>query len=66
MLCLFAIIYLLGHVLFIIFAWIIPKRRQKIFLKKMPQANNISDENQLIELENLLGYERSMDKITID
>ncbi|CAF1179128.1 unnamed protein product [Adineta steineri] len=66
MLCLFAIIYLLGHVLFIIFAWIIPKRRQKIFLKKMPQTNNISDENQLIELENLLGYERSMDKITID
>ena len=59
-------IYLLGHVLFIIFAWILPKRRQKIFLKKIPQTINKTDEKQPIELENLLGYERSVDKITID
>jgi hypothetical protein len=62
----FAAIFLLGHILFIVFAWIIPNRRQKIFLTKNPQTINISDDKQPIELENLLGYERSIDKITVD
>jgi hypothetical protein len=59
-------IFIIGHILFIIFAWIIPKRRQKIFIKKMPETINKSDDKQPIEIENLLGYERSVDKITID
>jgi hypothetical protein len=62
----FAAIFILGHILFIIFAWILPKRRQKIFLKKMPQTINKSDDKQPIVLENLLGYERSVEKITTD
>ena len=65
-LSLFGATYLIGHVLFIIFAWILPKRRQRLFLKKIPQTIMTSDEKQLIELEHLLGYERSMDKKVVD
>lgn len=50
----FGSVYLLGHLVFVVFAWIRPKRRQKIFLQTLP-----STENQTIELENLIGYERS-------
>jgi hypothetical protein len=62
----FGSLFIIGHILFIIFAWILPKRRQKIFVKHMPQTMNKSDEKQPIELENLLGYERSVEKISID
>ena len=62
----FGTIYIIGHIIFIICAWIIPRRRQKLFLKKIPQTTGTSDEKQLIELENLLGYERSIDKIAVD
>jgi hypothetical protein len=62
----FAALYFLGHIYFIIFAWIIPKRRQKIFLRRMPQAIDKFGDKQPIELENHLGYERSIDKITTD
>lgn len=62
----FAGIFILGHILFIIFAWILPKQRQKKFLKMMPETMNKSDDKQLIELENLLGYERSVEKIPIN
>ena len=57
----FASVFLLMHVLLIIFTWIRPKRRQKIFLNTVPIVNN-----QLIELEDLLGYERSADKFLIN
>jgi len=65
-LSIFAGIFIIGHLLFIIFAWILPKQRQKRFVKNMPQIMNRTDEKQPIELEDLLGYERSIEKITID
>jgi hypothetical protein len=64
--CFFGVTFIIGHILFIIFTWILPKRRQKIFLKTIPQASNQTDEKQPIELKNLLGYERSDEQITID
>jgi len=62
----FGSLFIIGHILFIIFAWILPKRRQKKFVKTMPQITNISDDKQPIELENLLGYERCIEKISMD
>jgi hypothetical protein len=59
-------IFIIGHIFFIIFAWILPKRRQKKFLKDKHQTINQSEENQPIELENLLGYEHTVDKLAID
>ena len=59
-------IFVIGHVLFIVFAWILPKRRQKKFLKLTPRTINQTDEKQPIELEELLGYERSGEKITVE
>ena len=59
-------LYVLGQILYVIFAWIIPKRRQKLFLKKISRPENLPDDRQPIELDNLLGFERSMGKVTMD
>lgn len=64
--CVFIILFFIGHVLFIIFAWILPRRRQKKFLNMMPLNMTKSDDKQPIELDNLLGYEHSVEKIPID
>jgi hypothetical protein len=62
MLGFFAGIFIIGHIFFIIFAWILPKRQQRKFLKNVDKSN----EKQPIELENLLGYEHSIEKIPIE
>jgi hypothetical protein len=64
--CSFGVIFIIGHILFIIFAWILPKRRQKKFLEIVLKTTHHTDEKQPIELDNLLGYERSEEKISID
>ena len=61
----FGALFVIGHILFIVFAWILPKRRQKAFLKLTPHTINQMDEKQPVELENLLGYERSGEKIAV-
>ena len=62
----FAIIFIIVHIIFIIFAWILPKRRQKNFLTNLPITINKIDDNQPIQLDNLLGYERSLEKLAND
>lgn len=61
----FGAVFIIGHILFVVFAWILPRRRQKAFLKMTSHSINQTDEKQPIELENLLGYERSGEKITV-
>jgi len=63
----FAGIYILGHILFIVFAWIIPKRRQRLFITNRPKSSDQTEtKQQPIEVDNLLGYERSVEKITMN
>lgn len=59
-------IFFLGHLTFLLFAWIIPKRRQKVFLRRAPRTEDLPNEIRPIELENHLGFERSLDKIDVD
>ena len=66
LLCFFGVAFVIGHILFIIFVWILPRRRQRSFLKIVPKTTNRGDENRPIELDNLLGYERSEEKINMD
>jgi hypothetical protein len=57
------IIYVCGHIVFVIFAWILPKRRQRQMLRTKVDTCDTSDQTQSIELENRLGYERSIVRI---